>query len=172
MKIPRPGVLVRVTVMKPLPAGRQAFRLGSGGYVNSLRRRTLPNPVLSRRSSFESLRTNGESKGTIRASFDKLRTNGFSPIMVSLSNHAVTVRRDILMPHARKVPLPALRLRQAGCRGRNDPYGSPPSQIRACGITALGSCLRSERTAVWLDRDDRYEDKATSVLPIGSSVPR
>jgi len=31
---------------------------------------------------------------TIRASFDKLRTNGFFPIMVSLSNHAVTAGRD------------------------------------------------------------------------------
>ena len=68
MKILRTGVLVSVTVTKPLPAGRQAFRLGSNGYVNFSIRKTLPNPVLSRRSSFESLRTNGESKGTIRAS--------------------------------------------------------------------------------------------------------
>ena len=38
-----PGVLVRVTVTKPLPTGRQAFRLGSNGYVYFSRRRTLPN---------------------------------------------------------------------------------------------------------------------------------
>jgi hypothetical protein len=38
-----PGVFVRVGVTKPLHAGRQAFRLGSGGYRNFLKRRTLPN---------------------------------------------------------------------------------------------------------------------------------
>jgi hypothetical protein len=27
-------------------------------------------------------------------------------------------------------------------RGRDRPYGRPPAQIPACGITALGSCLR------------------------------
>jgi len=31
----------------------------------------------------------------VTQSCPELRTNGFSPIMVSLSNHAVTVRRDI-----------------------------------------------------------------------------
>ncbi len=33
-------------------------------------------------------------------------------------------------------------------RGRDRPFGRPPAQIPACGIPALGSCLRSERQSV------------------------
>jgi len=32
--------------------------------------------------------------------------------------------------------------RGGGVRGRDRPFGRPPAQIPACGITALGSCLR------------------------------
>ena len=34
-----------------------------------------------------------------------------------------------------------------GC-GRDRPCGRPPAQIPACGITALGSCLKSWRQSV------------------------
>ena len=54
---------------------RSPFRLESGGYVNFLRRRTLPN----------------DDTGILRQAQDER----FSLIMVSLSNHAVTVRRDL-----------------------------------------------------------------------------
>jgi hypothetical protein len=37
-----PGVLIRVTVTKTLPAGRQGLRLGASGYGNLLKRTTLP----------------------------------------------------------------------------------------------------------------------------------
>jgi len=35
----------------------------------------------------------------------------------------------------------------SGC-GRDRPFGRPPAQIPACGIPALGSCLRCERQSV------------------------
>jgi len=38
-------------------------------------------------------------------------------------------------------------------RGRDRPHGRPPAQIPACGTTALGSCLGSERRSAPRDRD-------------------
>src|SRR5271157_3938539 len=77
---------------------RSPFRSGSDGYVNFLRRRTLPNPVLSRRSSFESLRTNGESKGTIQGR-DRLDETTSFYIMnergISLGQHRVRIGIDV-----------------------------------------------------------------------------
>jgi hypothetical protein len=38
-------------------------------------------------------------------------------------------------------------------RGRDRPYGRPPAQIPACGITALGSCLGFWRRSARRGRD-------------------
>jgi len=54
---------------------RSPFRLGLGGYVNFSGRRTLPK----------------DDTGILRQAQDER----FFPIMVSLSNHTVTVERDL-----------------------------------------------------------------------------
>jgi hypothetical protein len=43
---------------------------------------------------------------------------------------------------------------QRGC-GRDRPHGRPPAPIPACGILALGSCLRYDRRSALRDRDAR-----------------
>ena len=57
-------------------------------------------------------------------------------------------------------------------RGRDRPHGRPPAQIPACGTTALGSCLRSERRSAAQSRDAAHGQVATTGLQYGPSGPR
>lgn len=56
--------------------------------------------------------------------------------------------------------------------GRDRPCGRLPAQIPACGIPALGSCLRCERPSAPPGRDARCGQVVTTELRGGSSVPR
>ena len=85
-----PAVLVRVTVTKPLPAGRQAFRSGSNDYVPahrsacvSARRREL----LKTKNVTQSC---SEPPFILREPQDERRVEGDDTGLL-----AVTVRRDI-----------------------------------------------------------------------------
>jgi hypothetical protein len=56
--------------------------------------------------------------------------------------------------------------------GRDRPFGRPPAQIPACGIPALGSCLRCERRSVLQGKDAGFvlvEANVERVVPCAPS---
>jgi hypothetical protein len=61
---------------------------------------------------------------------------------------------------------------EAPGRGRDRPCRRPPAQIPACGIPALGSCLRFERQSVSLGRDAGCVQVAGTVRRDVPCVPR
>src|SRR5450759_3719846 len=56
-------------------------------------------------------------------------------------------------------------------RGRDRPCGRPPAQIPACGITALGSCLRFWRPVAARGRDASCALAVAIVSGSGPSAP-
>ena len=58
------------------------------------------------------------------------------------------------------------------CRGRDRPCGRPPAQIPACGIAALGSCLRFWRRSAPRGRDARCGRVVAIVSRGAPSAPR
>ena len=56
--------------------------------------------------------------------------------------------------------------------GRDRPYGRPPGQIPACGISAPGSCLGSWRRSARWGRDARCGQGAATSSRSGYSAPR
>ena len=57
-------------------------------------------------------------------------------------------------------------------RGRDGPHGPPPAQIRTCGITASGSCLRFLRQSDSREVDDRCGRSVAAGRCASSSGPR
>src|ERR1019366_2761396 len=77
------------------------------------------------------------------------------------------------------IPLPTKRtaaywttaLENSG-RGRDADCSAPPAQIRTCGITASGSCLRCGREAVRMGRGGRCEHVGAPDAACASCAPR
>src|ERR1035437_9458198 len=65
----------------------------------------------------------------------------------------------------------AFGMRELG-RGRDADCSAPPAQIRTCGITASGSCLRCGREAVRMGRGGRCEHVAVPDAECASCAPR
>jgi predicted transcriptional regulator len=60
---------------------------------------------------------------------------------------------------------------EAPGRGRDRPRGRPPAQIPACGIPALGSCLRYEQQSVPPGRGAGFGQAEASAWPGGPCAP-
>jgi hypothetical protein len=88
---------------------------------------------------------------------------------------AVPVVRETPLPYEARIvgsaPVTGRETSELVC-GRDAGCPAPPAQIPARGITALGSCLRSEGTGADSDRDARCGHEAAMLQRVEACVAR